>query len=279
MNIPKMKNYDSAEYSLIQVSPTIDSQELINIGVIIRDFKTNIPKVKLFDDLKKLTSRIHIENIDSLEYSLNILRKTIDRNIENILYTNFTNSLKINSPIPISLTETTIENQLNKLFKEKVTLLKTFPTDSQNSINNSAFDKKHIIQNLDSYIKSKKLEKKIKTRKYMETSLGVSKQIDTIGYNENNQPILVSDIISPATSHVDEMYMKSQFKLMNLKETSIKERIFYIPTMDNIDKKILEQIDHIKRHIRHENNFKINDSKDPHEFIESISKSIQSFIA
>lgn len=278
MNIPKMKNYDSAEYSLIQVSPTIDSQELINIGVIIRDFKTNIPKVKLFDDLKKLTSRIHIENIDSLEYSLNILRKTIDRNIENILYTNFTNSLKINSPIPISLTETTIENQLNKLFKEKITLLKTFPTDSQNSINNSAFDKKHIIQNLDSYIKSKKLEKKIKTRKYMETSLGL-KQIDTIGYNENNQPILVSDIISPATSHVDEMYMKSQFTLMNLRETSIKERVFYIPTMDNIDKKVLEQIEHIKRHIRHENIFKINDSRDPHEFIESISKSIQSFIA
>ena len=276
MNIPKMKNYDSAEYSLIQVSPTIDSQELINIGVIIRDFKTNIPKVKLFDDLKKLTSRIHIENIDSLEYSLNILKKTIDKNIEDILYTNFTNSIKINSPIPISLTETSIENQLNKLFKEKITLLKTFTTDSQNSINNSAFDKKHIIQDLNSYIKNKKLGKQVKTRKYMDTTLGVSKQIDTIGYNENNQPIIVSDIISPATSHIDEMYMKSQFTLMNLKDTSIKERIFYIPTMDNVDKKILEQIGHIKQHIRNENNFKINDSKDPSEFIESIVENIRS---
>lgn len=276
MNIPKLKKYDSAEYSLIQVSPTIDSQELINIGIILKDLKSDVPIIKLFDNLKKLTSRIHIENVESLEYSINILKKTIDKNIEEILYTNFTNSIKINSPIPISLTEKSMEEQLNKLFEEKITLLKTFPTDNRNSTNNSAYDKNHIIKNLNSFIKSKKLGKQIKTRKYMDTSLGIQKQIDTIGYNENNQPIIVSDIISPATSQIDEMYMKSQFTLMNLKDTSIEEKIFYIPTMSNIDKKALEQIGHIKEHIRKDNYFKINDSKDPSEFIESIAENIRS---
>lgn len=279
MNIPKLKKYESAEYSLIQVSPTIDSQELINIGIILKDLKSNVPKIKLFDNLKKLTSRIHIENVESLEYSINILKKTIDKNIEEILYTNFTNSIKINSPIPISLTEVSIEAQLNKLFEEKITLLKTFPTDNRNSSNNSVYDKNHIIKNLNTFIKNKKLGKQIKTRKFMDTSLGVQKQIDTIGYNENNQPIIVSDIISPATSQIDEMYMKSQFTLMNLKDTSIKEKIFYIPTMDNVDKKALDQIGYIKEHIRKEGYFRINDSKDPKEFIESFAQNIKSMTA
>lgn len=279
MIIPKMKNYDSAEYSLIQISPTIDSQELINIGVILKDFKTNIPKIKIFDNLKKLTSRIHIENIDSLEYSLSILKKTVDKNLEEVLYSNFTNSLKINSPVPISLTELSLDAQLNKLFEEKITLLKTFPTDNKNSVNSISYDKNFIINNINSLISIRKLEKQISTRKYMETSLGVQKQVDTIGYNEKNEPIIVSDIISPATSQIDEMYMKSEFTLKHLKCNTIKEKIFYIPTMDNVDKKSLEQIKYIKNHIKNENYFKINDSKDHAEFIESFSEAIKRITA
>ena len=75
MEIPRMKNYPKGEYSLIQISPTIDSQELINIGVMLRDFTDNIPKIRLFDDMKKLLSRVHIDNIDSLEYGLDVLKK------------------------------------------------------------------------------------------------------------------------------------------------------------------------------------------------------------
>lgn len=277
MEIPRMKNYPKGEYSLIQISPAIDSQELINIGVILRDFMDNIPKIRLFDDMKKLSSRVHIDNIDSLEYGLDVLKKTVYKNNEDLIYKNFTNSIKINSPMPISITESTIEKQLEKLFYEKITLLKTFPTDSRNTVNN-ILDKNHIISNMNNFIKLKNLDKTIKTRKKMNTILGSSKQIDTIGYNQEGMPIIVSDIISPATSKIDEMYAQSFFTLKNLVDTTIKKRIFYIPTMDKIENERLEQIEHIKRHIKIEGFF-LNDSKDPKEFIESIAQEIQTLTA
>lgn len=273
MEIPRMKNYPKGEYSLIQISPTIDSQELINIGVILRDFTDNIPKIRLFDDMKKLLSRVHVDNIDSLEYGLDVLKKTVYKNNEDLIYKNFTNSIKINSPMPMSITESTVEKQLEKLFYEKITLLKTFPADSRNTVNN-ILDKNHIISNINDFIKLKNLDNTIKIRKQMNTTLGISKLIDAIGYNQNGAPIIVSDIISPATSKIDEMYAKSLFTLNNLVDKTIKKKIFYIPTMDGIEKERLEQVEHIKAHIRGEGLI-INDSKDPKEFIESIAQEIQ----
>ncbi|MBS4068064.1 MAG: hypothetical protein WC279_09450 [Sulfurimonas sp.] len=273
MEIPRMKNYPKGEYSLIQISPTIDSQELINIGVMLRDFTDNIPKIRLFDDMKKLLSRVHIDNIDSLEYGLDVLKKTVYKNNEDLIYKNFTNSIKINSPMPISITESTVEKQLEKLFYEKITLLKTFPADGRNTVNN-ILDKNHIISNINDFIKLKNLDNTIKIRKQMNTTLGISKLIDAIGYNQNGAPIIVSDIISPATSKIDEMYAKSLFTLNNLVDKTIKKKIFYIPTMDGIEKERLEQVEHIKAHIRGEGLI-INDSKDPKEFIESIVKDLQ----
>ncbi len=85
-----MKNYPQGEYSLIQISPTIDSQELINIGVILKSFQEDISQIQLFDDVKKLLSRVHIENINSLEYALSILKKTVDKNNGELIYKNFT---------------------------------------------------------------------------------------------------------------------------------------------------------------------------------------------
>jgi len=273
MEIPKMKNYPQGEYSLIQISPTIDSQELINIGVIIKDLQDNIPKIQLFDDMSKLLKRIHIENKNSLEYALSILRKTVDKNHNELMYKNFTNNIKINAPVPISITEATLDKQLEKLFYEKITLLKTFPTDNRHTVNNM-LDKNHIIDNLNSYIETNNLSDVIQTRKKLTTTLGAKKQIDTIAYNQNNEPIIVSDIISPATSKIDEMYAKSLFTLNNLTANTIQQKIFYIPTMTGIDRDRLEQVRHIKEHIRNEGIF-VNDSEDPNEFIETIANEVQ----
>lgn len=272
-----MKNYPQGEYSLIQISPTIDSQELINIGVILKSFQEDISQIQLFDDVKKLLSRVHIENINSLEYALSILKKTVDKNNGELIYKNFTNNIKINAPVPISITEPTLEKQLEKLFYEKITLLKTFPADNRHTVNNM-LDKNHIISNMNSFIKLKNLDDTIKTRKQMNTTLGSSKQIDTIGYNKDGAAIIVSDIISPATSKIDEMYAKSLFTLNNLVDTTIQKKIFYIPTMDVIEKERLEQIKHIKAHIRGEGLF-VNDSADPKEFVESIAQELQTLTA
>ena len=277
MEIPRMKNYPQGEYSLIQISPTIDSQELINIGVIFKSFQEDISQIQLFDDVKKLLSRVHIENINSLEYALSILKKTVDKNNGELIYKNFTNNIKINAPVPISITEPTLEKQLEKLFYEKITLLKTFPADNRHTVNNM-LDKNHIISNMNSFIKLKNLDDTIKTRKQMNTTLGSSKQIDTIGYNKDGAAIIVSDIISPATSKIDEMYAKSLFTLNNLVDTTIQKKIFYIPTMDVIEKERLEQIKHIKAHIRGEGLF-VNDSADPKEFVESIAQELQTLTA
>ena len=277
MEIPRMKNYPQGEYSLIQISPTIDSQELINIGVILKSFQEDISQIQLFDDVKKLLSRVHIENINSLEYALSILKKTVDKNNGELIYKNFTNNIKINAPVPISITEPTLEKQLEKLFYEKITLLKTFPADNRHTVNNM-LDKNHIISNMNSFIKLKNLDDTIKTRKQMNTTLGSSKQIDTIGYNKDGAAIIVSDIISPATSKIDEMYAKSLFTLNNLVDTTIQKKIFYIPTMDVIEKERLEQIKHIKAHIRGEGLF-VNDSADPKEFVESIAQELQTLTA
>ena len=139
-------------------------------------------------------------------------------------------------------------------------------------------DKNHIISNMNSFIKLKNLYDTIKTRKQMNTTLGSSKQIDTIGYNKDGAAIIVSDIISPATSKIDEMYAKSLFTLNNLVDTTIQKKIFYIPTMDVIEKERLEQIKHIKAHIRGEGLF-VNDSADPKEFVESIAQELQTLTA
>lgn len=273
MEVPRMKNYPKGEYSLIQISPTMDSQELINIGVIVKNLDENSIKIQLFDDMKKLSTRVYIENFDSLDYTLEMLRKKVEKYSDHFSYNNFTNSIKINSPIPISITESTIEFQLEKLYKEKVTVLKTFPADSVNSVNN-LYDKGHIITGLNVLIRDKKLGEIIKTRKQLTTKFGSQKLIDTIGYNENGNPIIVSDIISPATSHIDEMYAKSLFTLKSLVDTTIQQKIFYIPTMRDIPTDVLRQLQYIKEDIAREE-IEINDSEDPNEFIEDFAQRVQ----
>ena len=51
MLIPEFKKYPKGEYSLIQISPTTDSSELINIGVIVKNLETNEIEFKLFEDI------------------------------------------------------------------------------------------------------------------------------------------------------------------------------------------------------------------------------------
>ena len=46
MFIPEFKKYQRGEYSLIQISPTLDSSELINIGVIVKNLETKEIKFK-----------------------------------------------------------------------------------------------------------------------------------------------------------------------------------------------------------------------------------------
>ncbi len=275
-----MKNYPQGEYSLIQISPTIDSQEFINIGIIVKSFQDNMPKIQLFDNMYKLVKRVHIENINSLEYALNILKKTVEKNNSELMYKNFTNNIKINTPVPISITEPTLEKQLEKLFYEKITLLKTFQEDNRNIVNN-ILDKNHIIDNLNLYITSNNLNEVIKTRKKIMTTLGAKKQIDTIAFNLKKEPIIVSDIISPATSKIDEMYAQSLFTLSNLTANTIQKKIFYIPTMDGIDNDRLEQVRHIKSHIRNlrSQGIFLNDTEDPNEFVQALAHEVQSLTA
>jgi len=275
MQIPTMKNYPLGEYSLIQISPTIDSQELINIGVIVKSFQDNRLKIQLFDDMSKLLKRVHIENSNSLEYALSILKKSIEKNHNKPIYRNLANIIKINTPVPISITEPTLDKQLEKLFQEKITLLKTFPAERKPTLSH-VHDKNDIINNLNSYIKTNNLGDVIKTRRKILTTLGVKKQIDTVAFNQENEPVIVSDIISPATSRLDEMYVKSLFTLNNLMGDTIQEKIFYIPTIDGIPIDRLEQIQQIKTHIRSEG-IEINDSRDPKEFIESLALRVETF--
>jgi len=75
MKIPNFKKYSNGEYSLIQIAPTLDSQEIVNIGVIVKNIDTNEIEIKLFDDISKLSKRIYIENKDSLSYTFDILKK------------------------------------------------------------------------------------------------------------------------------------------------------------------------------------------------------------
>ena len=67
MLIPEFKKYPRGEYSLIQISPTTDSSELINIGIIVKNLETKEIEFKLFEDISKLSKRVYIENHKSLE--------------------------------------------------------------------------------------------------------------------------------------------------------------------------------------------------------------------
>ncbi len=264
MTIPKFIQYPKGEYSLIQISPTIDSQELVNVGIIVKNIESNELKIELFDDIHKLSQRVHIENKNSLKYTFEILRKQIDKYSDSFIYEQFSNVVKINKPLPISITEDTLSKQLEKLYKEKITLLKTFKPSI--SANNSQYDKHHIIDNINSYILIKNLTSIVKTRKKMLTIFGSKKQVDTIIYNEDDKPIIASDIISPATSKLVDMYGDSLFTLKNLSDDTIQKRIFYIPTMDNLSTNINSQVRYIKENIRKEGLF-VNDSKDQKEYI------------
>lgn len=267
MLIPEFKKYPKGEYSLIQISPTTDSSELINIGVIVKNLETKEIEFKLFEDISKLSKRVYIENYKSLEYTFEILKKSIINHSDNFEYKNFTNAIKINKPLPISIISASLEEQAIKMFKDKVTLLKTF--QQMAIVNNSEYDKRHIIDNINSYLRNKDLENIVKTRKMMPTLLGSAKQVDTIIYNEDNKPIIVSDIISPKTSKIEDLYMKSLFTLKNLSDTSIKEKLFYIPDMDGLTIEVSQKINFIKENIKKEN-LKINDSKDEKEYIEML---------
>lgn len=267
MLIPEFKKYPKGEYSLIQISPTTDSSELINIGVIVKNLETNEIELKLFEDIPKLSKRVYIENHKSLEYTFEILKKSILNYSDSFEYKNFTNAIKINKPLPISIVSTSLEEQAIKMYKDKVTLLKTF---HQTVVaNNSEYDKRHIIDSINTYLRTKNLENMVKTRKMMPTLFGSAKQVDTIVYNEDNKPIIVSDIISPKTSRVEDLYMKSLFTLKNLSDTTIKEKLFYIPDMDDLTIETTQKINFIKENIKKEN-LKINDSKDEKEYIEML---------
>lgn len=267
MKIPSFKKHPKGEYSLIQIAPTLDSQEIVNIGVIVKNIDTNEIEIKLFDDVSKLSKRIYIENKNSLSYTFDILKKQITTYKDTFEYRNFTNAIKINKPLPISITAS-LEEQAIKLFNDKVTILKTFHNIV--SANNTAFyDKHQIIDNINRYINNNNLQNRVETRKYMITNLGSKKQVDTIIYNNDKKPIIVSDIISPETSKIEDMYMKSLFTLKNLNAESIEKRVFYIPDFDDIPTNISEQIKHIKENIKKEN-LEVNDSKDQKEYIEKL---------
>lgn len=267
MKIPSFTKYPKGEYSLIQIAPTLDSQEIVNIGVIVKNIDTNEIEIKLFDDISKLSKRIYIENKDSLSYTFDILKKQITTYKDTFEYKNFTNAIKINEPLPISITSS-LEQQTIKLFNDKVTILKTF----QNlvSANNSmSYDKNFIIDNINSYINSNNLRDRVETRKYMPINLGSTRLVDTIVYNDDRKPIIVSDIISPETSKIEDMYMKSLFTLKNLSADSIVKRVFYIPDIDDIPSNISEHIKYIKENIKKEG-LEVNDSKDQKEYIEKL---------
>ncbi len=267
MFIPEFKKYQRGEYSLIQISPTLDSSELINIGVIVKNLETKEIKFKIFEDISKLLKRVYIENFKSLEYTFEILKKSILNHSNTFEYANFTNAIKINRPLPISIVYSSLEEQVEKMFTDKVTLLKTF---NQIPIaNNSEYDKRYIIDNINTYLRNQNLESIIKTRKMMPTLFGSSKQIDTIVYNEDNKPIIVSDIIHPKALKIEDLYMKSSFTLKNLSDTSIKEKFFYIPEVDDLSVETIQKINFIKESIKNEN-LKVNDSRDEKEYIETL---------
>ena len=98
------------------------------------------------------------------------------------------------------------------------------------------------------------------------TLFGSSKQIDTIVYNEDNKPIIVSDIIHPKALKIEDLYMKSSFTLKTLSDTSIKEKIFYIPEVNDLSIEIIQKIKFIKESIKKED-LRINDSRDEKEYI------------
>jgi len=267
MIVPEFKKYPKGEYSLIQISPTADSSELINVGVIVKNLETNEIKLKLFDDMARLSKRVFIENEKSLAYAFEILKKNISNHSDSFDYRNFTNAIRINKPLPMSIIFDSLEEQTMKMYNDKVTVLKTFHQIT--SINNSKYDKRDIIDSINIYIRNQNLEDIVKTRKMMPTLFGSAKQIDTIIYSDDNKPIIVSDIISPTTPKIEDLYIRSLFTLKNLKETSIKEKLFYIPYMDNLTHEVSQKINFIKENIKKEN-LKINDSKDEKEYIEML---------
>lgn len=67
---------------------------------------------------------------------------------------------------------------------------------------------------------------------------GSSKQIDTIVYNEDNKPIIVSDIIHPKALKLKTcMKVHLHLKLLVI---SIKEKIFYIPEVNDLSIEIIQ---------------------------------------
>ena len=63
--------------------------------------------------------------------------------------------------------------------------------------------------------------------------------------------------------------MKSSFTLKNLSDTSIKEKFFYIPEVDDLSVETIQKINFIKESIKKEN-LKVNDSRDEKEYIEAL---------
>lgn len=200
--------------------------EVLNIGVVLQDMTTNEIRIQTIDDFSKLEKCFQIKDAENIEYALEILQK---RQInESKIYTGqIAPSLIITEPSRYIISSQTIEQELENIFKAKVSLSKHIkPTR-----NLHPYSKTTLITKIQQEIKQKQWGKTIKTRKHIATEFGEDKEISLVSFAGEN-PIVAAQLVS---LYVDFWAtFQNALLLRYLKQPTITDKIIYMPPVGGV---------------------------------------------
>lgn len=200
--------------------------EVLNIGVVLQDIATNEIRIQTIDDFSKLEKCFQIKDAENIEYALEILQKR-QINESNIYTGQIAPSLIITEPSRYIISSQNIEQELENIFKAKVSLSKHIkPTR-----NLHPHSKTVLITKIQQEIKQKKWEKTIKTRRHIATEFGEEKEISLVSFAGEN-PIVAAQLVS---LYVDFWAtFQNALLLRYLKQPTITDKIIYMPPVGGV---------------------------------------------
>lgn len=211
-------------FSLVQLNIPSTS-EVFNIGVIFQNSNENFYHTKFIKNFEKLNTCLRIKDVGNIQYSLELLEQRIqgDRSIP---INNLSRSIQIADPQLYTYYSNDFQAELSKLFMKKVSLASQPIVKKQIR----AKTKTDIINHIDTAIVKKSYTNIIKTRKYLTTTFGESKEFDTVSLVDD-EPAIIAQII-PFDSSFFDYYSKATSLLKVVSNTKIQERILYAPAYD-----------------------------------------------
>jgi hypothetical protein len=246
------------KFSLVQLNIPSTS-ELFNIGVIFEQSENNIFHTKFLDNFDRLTTCLRIKDIGNIQYSIDLLQKRIKQN-NSLSIGNISRSIQISEPQTYAYYSNDFESEFSKLFMRKVSL--ATKQIAHREIRPKT--KTDIINHIDTAIVKHSYTGVIKTRKYLTTTFGESKEFDTISY-VNDSPAVIAQII-PFDHGFFDYYSKATSLLNVVASDRIQERIIYAPAYDKKISNYSQKMATLKE-TADDNGFTLLDTTSAEEFI------------